>query len=467
MLAKLLLEKPGLLLLDEPTNHLDTDAISWLESYLKTWQGAIIVVSHDRWFLDQLCTHITELYDGAADTYIGNYTSFISQRKEKYRLMDKAYEQNQKERERQKKMVQQYYAWGRAGGGKNFIKAKAKERMLEKMEQVGKAPVERGRISLSLNVSQRGGNDVLTADNLGMAFDDVPLFSNLDIQLQKGDKAALIGANGVGKTTLLRIIASRLAPTEGEVVLGSGIEVGYYDQLQETLHQKNTVLDEMRDAFPEMADGALRNALASFLFFGDDVFKQVGSLSGGEKGRLSLLKLMLDKGNLLLLDEPTNHLDMDSREMLEDALCAFEGTTLFVSHDRYFINKVATRVLEMKPWQVIQYPGNWSDYTRYLEKQKEETESEEPGMTKTAAAKQKRIEKDEQNRRREAKKRIEQLENDIIEMEARLADIENALADPADIDEEDLVAMSEQYQDVQRQIDRLMQAWEEASTGTA
>lgn len=466
MLAKLLLEKPGLLLLDEPTNHLDTNAISWLESYLKTWDGAVVIVSHDRWFLDQLCTHIADLHNGVVDTYIGNYTSYIAQRQEKRRLQMKAYEHNQRELGRQQKIVDQYYAWGRMNS-KNFVKAKAREKMLDKMERLDKVENERSKISLRLNSSNRGGNEVLQATDLAMAFDACPLFSGLDIRLGKGDKAALIGANGIGKTTLLRIIVSKIASTQGEVRLGSNIEISYYDQLQENLDKSKTVMEEMQDAFTAKTDGDIRNALASFLFYGDDVFKKISALSGGEKGRLSLLKMMLGKGNLLLLDEPTNHLDMDSKEILEEALCEFEGTVLFVSHDRYFINKVANRVLEMKREEVTQYDGNWSDYIEFLDNQNNPQEEQDTGLTKTATAKMKRAEKEKENEVREAKKRVAQIEQDIQQMEERLEGIEKRLADPEGLEDTQLVEISKEHESVQQEIDSLMQAWEDASSEIA
>jgi ATP-binding cassette subfamily F protein 3 len=460
-LAQLLLQKPGLLLLDEPTNHLDMDAVAWLEGYLKSWQGAVVLVSHDRWLLDQLCTHTAELHGGRADVYTGGYTSFIAQRQEKRRLQEKAYETNQKELDRQKKVVQQYYDWGRMNS-RNFVKAKAREKMLEKMERVDRPERQRDKISLTLNASQRSGNDVLTAEDLEMAFDDNLLFSGLSIDLKKGDKAALIGQNGIGKTTLLRIIAEQLRPVSGSVTLGAGVTVGYYDQLQQTLDSDSIVLDELRGIAPQMSDGELRNVLAAFLFRGDDVFKRVAMLSGGEKGRLSLLKLMMGRDNLLLLDEPTNHLDMDSREVLEDALLHFDATVLFVSHDRYFMGKIATRVLEMTRETVTQFGGGWSEYLAFLEKQKTADEMPDLGLTKTEAAKQKRAIRDAELRQREAKKRLEKIEADIAALEDKLSEIEQTLADPAGISEDQLLALSQTHADVQVQIDALMTEWEQA-----
>ena len=461
MLAQLLLQKPGLLLLDEPTNHLDMDAVNWLEGYLKAWHGAVVLVSHDRWLLDQLCTHTAEMQGGTADVYHGGYSSFATQRREKRRLQQKAYETNQREIKRQQKVVQQYYDWGRQNS-RNYAKAKAREKILDKMERVDKPLHERDKMALRLSADSRGGNDVLKAESLEMAFGDNRLFSGMDIDIKKGDRAALIGANGIGKTTLLRIIAGRLTPISGTVTLGAGVEAGYYDQLQQTLDAGSTVLSEMQDTFPAQSDGELRNSLASFLFRGDDVFKRISVLSGGEKGRLSLLKLMMGGANLLLLDEPTNHLDMDSREVLEDALMQFDGTVLFVSHDRYFINRVATCVFEMKADTVAQYDGNWTDYLAFLDKQKVQQENPDSGLTKTQIAKQKRLKRDEEIRLREARRRIKQLEEDIGMLEEKLAQVEKKLADPASLEEDALHALSREHEDVQAQIEALMSAWEQA-----
>ena len=462
MLSKLLLEKPALLMLDEPTNHLDTAAAEWLEAYLKTWEGAVIVVSHDRWFLDQVCTHIGELHRGMIDIYIGNYSTFAAQRHEKRRLQAKAFEQNKREIKRHKEAIERYNAWGRAGGGKNFIKAKARQTMLDKIEQVDRPESDGRAMSLRLNAAHRGGSDVLIAESLAMAFDDKALFSGLDVHLFRGDRAALIGANGVGKTTLLNIIASRLAPKEGSVTLGKDIEISYYDQLQQTLSADKTVIDEMRDTFTGMTDSALRDALGAFLFTGDDAFKPISALSGGEKGRLSLLKLMMGQGNLLLLDEPTNHLDMDSREVLEDALLDFDGTVLFVSHDRYFINKVATRMLEMTRDTVTQYDGSWADYMAFQEKQRTAQPTPEDGLTKTAAAKQKRAEKEKEKQARAAEKRVAQIETDIAALEERLSDIEEKLADPSALGDDELIALSAAHEEIQQEIEQMFEAWEAA-----
>lgn len=462
-LAKMLLEKPDLLLLDEPTNHLDTTAIAWLESYLKTWQGAIVIVSHDRWFLDQLCNQIVQIEDGRSDVYKGNYTAYISARAEKRAQMVKSYEQNQLERTRTKQIIERYKVWGRMGGGKNFIKAKAKQTMLDKMDKLEKVSTSGKNMSLRFNSASRGGNDVLQIEDLAMSFDDLHLFSKLTIHLQKGDKAALVGANGIGKTTLLRIIASRLSPTHGTVQLGSNIEVSYYDQLQQNLDPALTMMAQMQSAFPSMGDSDVRNRLAAFLFFGDDVFKKISTLSGGEKGRLSLLLLMLGQANLLLLDEPTNHLDMDSREILEDALMSFDGTVLFVSHDRYFINKLSNRVLEMKADEVTQHPGNWTDYLAFLEKQKlAALNQDDPSLTKTALAKQKREARQQEAKHREAKKRVKLMEHEIAALENQLSEIEQTLSNPADLDDAQVVSLSADHEGIQNQIDALMHEWEVA-----
>ena len=460
-LAKMLLEKPGLLLLDEPTNHLDIDALSWLESYLKQWQGAVIIVSHDRYFLDQLCTDIVEIDHGVSTSYKGNYTDYINERESQRELQMKAYEKNQLDIKRYKQMIERYKSWGRQGAHKSFVKARAKQRELDRLERVDKV-ANKTSMKLSLSAEHRGGNDVLTVENLSMGFDGTQLFSGLDISLNRGDKAALIGANGIGKTTLLRIISSQLAPKSGTVTLGSKITLSYYDQLQQNLDPSLTVIEQMREEFPRMDDGEIRNCLAGFLFFGDDIDKKISTLSGGEKGRLSLLMLMLGKGNLLLLDEPTNHLDMDSREVLEDALSDFDGTVLFVSHDRYFINKLATRMLEMKSDEVIQYKGNWSDYIEFLDKQKQSELEEEadPTLTKTAAYKQKKEQRIAALNEREHQKKLQELEDSIAQAEEELAGIEQSLSHPETLSDEDIAGLSKQHEQVQQKIDELLGEWE-------
>ena len=462
MLAKLLLEKPSLLLLDEPTNHLDTDAIVWLENYLKSWQGAVVIVSHDRWLLDQLCTHIAELRSGIVQTYTGNYSDFVKQKQEMLLLAEKAYAHNQREIARQEKVIEQYRVWGRAGGGKNFIKAQARQTLLNKMERLERPESASARISLRLDAHTRSGNDVLFLRGITKAFNgQPPLFSDIAIDLRKGERAALMGPNGAGKTTLLHIAAQTQLPDTGTVQYGVGVSMGLYDQLQQSLSPNNTVIEEMRENFPALSDSMLRNTLASFLFCGDDVFKRISALSGGEKGRLSLLKLMLGGHNLLLLDEPTNHLDMESREMLEDALCHFEGTVLFVSHDRYFINKTATRVLELKSGTLSGYQGGFEDYMRALA-QKQQPQTQPSGITKTAEVKQKKADKQMQQAVREAKRRAKQLEEDIQKAEQRLADIEAQLADPAHLDAAQLTLLSQQHEDLQHEIESMMHAWEMA-----
>ena len=464
-LGRLLLRKPALLLLDEPTNHLDAEATEWLENYLKSWRGAMILVSHDRWFLDQLCTHVAGLSNGKLTVETGNYSAYAMKRQEQRRLQQKAYEQNQKEIKRQETVIERYKTWGRIGGGKNFIKAQTRQRLLDKMERVERPEAERARMSFRLSGGGMTGEDVLTSEGLGMAFGDKTLFENVNFKLQRGDSAALVGPNGAGKTTLLRIVANRLKPTAGDVELGAGVKVGYYDQLHEGLCEHLTVLEEVREADPSKSDGELRSMLAGFLFYGDDVFKPVSALSGGEKGRLALLKLMMARPTLLLLDEPTNHLDMDSREVLEDALIEFDGTILFVSHDRYFINRVATRILELRDGALTSFEGNWSDYQAFLEARKAAADMPaylDSGLTKTEAARRRRAEREEAQRAKEARQRVTQVEKEIAQAEQRLKQIETALGDPAALSEADVMALSGEYEQLQRQLNALMEQWEQA-----
>jgi ATP-binding cassette subfamily F protein 3 len=464
-LARLLLQKPSLLLLDEPTNHLDIGAVGWLEEYLSAWQGAVVAVSHDRYFLDRLCTHTADMHRGVVDVYTGNYSSFVMQRQEKRRLQQKAFEHNQREISRQEKIIAQYYAWGRINGGKNFIKAKARENLLSKMERAERPESERSRISLSLSAAGRSGNDVLTVDGLDMAFGGNVLFTGPFLQ------AAARGTRGARRAERHRQDHAAQAyrgaaqPARRERAAGRGRHGGLLRPASGERSATHAHGDRrVREAYPNMADSVIRNTLAGFLFYGDDVFKPVSALSGGERGRLALLKLMLMKGTLLLLDEPTNHLDMDSREVLEDALIDFDGTVLFVSHDRYFINRVATRVIGMGE-PVVQVEGGWDEYQQYLEAQREGTlpaAYENSGLTKTAQAKQKRAEKEEAQRREAAEKRLAGIEADIAQREQRLKEIEAALAGPSSLDENRLGSLSREYDALLSEIDALMKQWEEA-----
>ena len=361
-LARILMSEPQLLLLDEPTNHLDIGSVAWLETFLKAYRGAVIVVSHDRYFLDRIANKVLDIDAGRARLYTGNYTAFAEKKAALRKDLMKAYLNNQAEIKHQQEVIEKLRRFNRE---KSIKRAESREKMLAKMEKVEKPFDIDDAMKLHFSPRRQSGNDVLMASGLSKSFGEQKLFSGVDLDVKRGEKLAIIGPNGTGKTTLLKIINGMLKPDTGEIEYGSRVETAYYDQEHHELDPDNTVFEEISDAYPEMSNTEIRNLLASFLFTGDDVFKRVADLSGGEQGRLSLSKLMLSKANLLLLDEPTNHLDITSKEILEEAIRNYEGTVIYVSHDRYFINRTATRILELWEGHFVNYIGNY-DY--YLEK---------------------------------------------------------------------------------------------------
>jgi len=364
-LARLLLQEPDLLLLDEPTNHLDIETLSWLEDYLRGYPGAILVVSHDRYFLDALAESIIEIERHAAKRYTGNYSRYIEQKAAEYEAQLKAYEQQQEEIARMEDFIRRNIA--RASTSK---RARSRRKMLERMERVERPAGEAKRASFAFEIDRQTGVDVLEVQDLAVRFEgsDRPLFRNVSFRLQRGETVAIAGPNGIGKSTLLKALLGKIQPVTGMIRFGANVKIGYYDQEQANLHPDNTVLDEVWNAFPHLEEVRIRTVLGHFLFSGEDVLKKIASLSGGEKARVALAKLMLERANVLILDEPTNHLDLYSREALETALAEFEGTLLFISHDRYFLNKMAERILELTPDGVRVWLGNYDDM---LEKKRE------------------------------------------------------------------------------------------------
>ncbi len=366
-LGRLLMDAPEILVLDEPTNHLDIASVSWLEGYLKSWRGAVIIVSHDRYFLDRIVNKILDIENGTAHLYLGNYTAFAEKKAALRKDMMKAYLNNQAALKHQQEVIDKLKQFNRE---KSIKRAESREKALAKMERIDKPFDVEDAMKLHFTPSKTSGRDVLFADGLSKSFGSLELFEGVNLDIKRGEKLAIIGPNGTGKTTLLKIIMGIEPADKGELDFGSLVEPAYYDQEHQVLDPDNTVFDEISDAYPYMNNTQIRNLLASFLFTGDDVFKQIRDLSGGEKGRVSLAKLMLSKANLLLLDEPTNHLDITSKEILEEALRNYEGTVICVSHDRYFINRIATRILELDHHHFVNYQGNY-DY--YLEKQADAT----------------------------------------------------------------------------------------------
>ena len=418
-LAKLLLQKPDLLLLDEPTNHLDLSALAWLENYLSEYRGTVIVVSHDRYFLDHVCNRITELLLGVAEQYDGNYSKYIGERAQRFEIRLRAWEQQQKLIKREEAIIARYKSFNRE---KSIRAAESREKRLEKIERLDR-PEDEKQVHFRFEARRRTGDEVLTIRELSKSFGERTLFSHVNLTLRSGDRVALLGPNGIGKTTLLRCLMGEETPDGGFICWGANVDAGYYDQKQESLHPNKTVLDEVWDAFPRLEQSEVRGALGLFLFTGEDVFMPIRTLSGGEKGRVALTKLMLRKDNFLLLDEPTNHLDMDSREVLEDAIGNFDGTILAVSHDRYFINRFATKVAVLTQDGVREYLGNFDDYQARLrwEESRRDDDPRFAEMTRTEAGKEKR-------KLRLAREQLKQLRENVKQAEKAVADIEALIA---------------------------------------
>ena len=458
-LARLLLTQPELLMLDEPTNHLDLISTQWLEETLRKYRGTVLVISHDRYFMNSVCDCMAELSMRRLTQYEGNYDQFSVKRQADIERRLKEYKLQQAEIARQQAIIDRYRMYNRE---KSIKAAESREKRLEKMERVEK-PVSEQKVRFSFEARRRTGDDVLMLKDMAKAFGQRTLFENLNIHLRAGDRVALIGPNGVGKSTLLNIVAGQLKPDRGQVIFGSNVDLGYYDQQQSALHDEKDVMSEVWDDFPWLEPGDVRSVLALFLFTGEEVFKKIGSLSGGERGRVALAKLMLKKDNLLLLDEPTNHLDMDSREVLEGALLDFEGTILTVSHDRYFINRIANRVLVLQPDGVQEYLGNYDDY---LEKKRLEeagaVSDAAPGMTRTQQEKEKRKKRLMQESEKQLKARIQQTENDIAATEELIEALEMQMGDPEVYrDGERAAQVAHQHEDAQKRLEELYEEWEE------
>ena len=481
-LGKLLLTRPDIILLDEPTNHLDIGATGWLETYLAGYRGAVLIVSHDRYFLDKVVTKVIELDRGQAAVYNGNYSAYAEKRAQVRETLLKQYYNQQREIRHQEEVIAKLRSFNRE---KSIKRAESREKMLQKIERLEKPTEENTDIKLKLEPRILSGSDVLTVEHLSKAYPGQQLFSDLNFEIKRGERVALIGDNGTGKTTILKIINEAVAADEGTVTLGANVHVGYYDQEQQVLHMEKTLMEELSDAYPELTNTQIRNLLAAFLFTGDEVFKRVGDLSGGERGRLSLAKLMLSKANLLILDEPTNHLDITSKEILEQALNRYTGTVLFVSHDRYFINKTATRILNLTGGRLVNYLGNY-DY--YLEKSRELQESRREGResariqgslagggrTQEAAEGFGHIREEsdtkqdwKQQKAQEARKRklqndLKKAEEAIEATEQRIAELEELFADPEiATNSARLNELHQEYNGCQQELEHLYERWEE------
>lgn len=460
-LARMLLVAPDLLLLDEPTNHLDLEATAWLESALKKYEGAVIVISHDRYFLDEVCDCMAELSGHHLKQYTGNYTEFSRKRAADRERQEKEYELQQAEIARQKAIIARYRMYNRE---KSIRAAASREKVLERMELVER-PTQEQTVHFRFTARRRTGDDVLMTEELSKAFDGRQLFEHVAMHIRAGERVALIGPNGVGKSTLLKIVVKQLQPDTGYVRYGANLDIGYYDQHQENLHMDKQVIDEIWDDYPYMEPDQVRGALALFLLTGDEVFQPVSTLSGGERGRLALTKLMLRRDNFLIFDEPTNHLDMDSREVLEQALKDFTGTLLFVSHDRYFINRLATRVLELSEHGVKEYQGNYDDYVEKKRKlELGEDEEQTQGRTRTEIYKEQRKQRIAQSELRQLRARVQDLEKLIAAKEDEISAIEERMGDPAVYQQADGAAqLNRDYERAKGELEALYDEWSEKS----
>lgn len=457
-LARLLLQKPDLLLLDEPTNHLDLQALNWLENYLTQYRGTVLVISHDRYFLDHVCDCMAELLLGTVEQYDGNYTRYIEQRTERFDSRQKAYDLQQKEIARQEAIIARYRSFNRE---KSIRAAESREKRLNKLERLQR-PEEENQVRFSFAVRRRTGDDVLMVKDLKKSFGERTLFEHLNMHMRAGDRVALIGPNGAGKSTLFRCLTGDISSDEGTVRLGANVDLGYYDQHQSSLHPEKSVLDEVWDDFRRLEQYEVRGALGLFLFTGDDVFMPISTLSGGEKGRVALTKLMLKKDNLLLLDEPTNHLDMDSREVLEQALSDYPGTILAISHDRYFINRFANKVAVLGQDGLTEYAGNYDDYLQKMERGIT-PEADVPQKTRTELDKEKKRTRQERERIKEAQDLAQAKEKEIAGLEQTLFDLEALMALPETFkDPEKAAQAAREYQKAQDRIAALYDEWESA-----
>ncbi len=420
-LGKLLLQEPSLLLLDEPTNHLDIEAIEWLEGFLRSYKGAVLIISHDRYFLDKIVTKVVHLEFGRSFVYNGNYSDYMVKSEKEYEVAMKHFEKQQKEIAHQQAVIAKLKQFNRE---KSIKRARSREKALDKIEVMDVPMIDNKPMQLVLTPRFVSGNDVLSIQELSKTFDTEPIFSHMNLEIKKGDKVALVGPNGVGKTTIFRMILDQMAPTSGTLKLGTNVVVGYYDQEHATLDPTLTIIEEIQNAFPELKNGEIRNVLAAFLFTNEDVFKTIGSLSGGEKGRVALAKIMLSKANFLILDEPTNHLDILSKEILESAILNYEGTVLYVSHDRYFINQTASKIIEMSRTGTQEYLG---DYDYYIEKKKELTATTSNAPIASVSSETTTNKMDWQ-KQKEEQARVRRIQNQMSKLEASITEAEEKIA---------------------------------------
>lgn len=460
LLSKLLLKNPSLLLLDEPTNHLDSDAIEWLEVFLKQYKGTVIIISHDRYFLDQVVNRVFEIHNKRLKTYNGNYSKFIELSKVEKELEVKKYEDQQKEIKKQEESIERLKAYGRE---KHLKRARSKEKMLDKVDVLDKPDVFRKKASIQFNPAVSSGNDVLEVKDLSMGYGERILFKDINFNIYRGEKVALIGANGIGKSTLFKIIMNEIVPLTGNTKLGTNVHVDYFHQEQKTLNLDNTIIDEIWNDHPNLNQTTLRNMLGSFLFEDEEVFKKISTLSGGERARVAILKLILSNSNFLLLDEPTNHLDIDSKEVLEEALLNYTGTLFTISHDRYFLNTVVDKILVLDSEGITEYLGN---YNYYMEKKKQALEMNTveavEEKTKTQLKDEKRKEREQREIEKKARVRRQNIEKEIEEIEAKIEELDLLMC------QEDVYSNPEKSKEVsqnksnlEENLNNLYEEWEQ------
>lgn len=463
-LAKLLVTHPDVILLDEPTNHLDIESISWLETFLMNYKGAVVIVAHDRYFLDRIVTKVVEISMHRSAVYDGNYTAYAQKAAKAREDALKAYYNQQREIRHQEEVIEKLRSFNRE---KSIKRAESREKQLQKIEVLEKPREENSKMHITLTPSVVSGNDVLSVEGLTKAYDEKLLFQDISFEVKRGERVALIGQNGTGKTTILKILNGKVEADNGLIRLGSNVKIGYYDQEQQVLHMEKTLIEEIADDYPKLTQTKIRNVLAAFLFTDEDVFKRVSDLSGGERGRLSLAKLMLSEANFLILDEPTNHLDITSKEILESALNSYEGTVLFVSHDRYFINKTATRILNLTGQSVINYIGNY-DY--YLEKKETNEQAYLNPVTEEMQAAQTPVsdgkadwqtQKEEQARLRKIQNQIRKIEDEIEALEERAAQIQEEFSRPeVATNSAKLGELHNEQVSIQERLEILYENWE-------
>ena len=471
-IAKALSKDVKLLILDEPTNHLDMESISWLEGFLSSYQGSVIIVSHDRYFLDKIVTKIVELDNGHSQVYNGNYTYFAQKRAEIRENMMKAYLNQQQEIKHQEEVITKLKQFNRE---KSIKRAESREKMLSRIERLDKPTEVASEMRITLEPNVLSGEDVLTIEGLSKSFGDNNLFSGIDMDIKRGEHVALIGGNGTGKTTILKMINRLVSKDAGAIILGSRVKIGYYDQEHQVLTMSNTIFDEISDAYPDLSNTRIRNVLAAFLFTGEDVFKRIQDLSGGERGRVSLAKLMLSSANFLILDEPTNHLDITSKEILENAIRNYTGTVLYVSHDRYFINQTATRIIELRDKQLTSYIGNYDYYETHRTYSTDLVSpftpisgvSDAPAQTAPAVSQAKlswQESKAEAARQRKKANDLKKLEASIEELENRIAEIDEQFLLPENATNVGLLNdLTKQRNEADTELNELYTKWEELS----